>query len=188
MLKAKAKANALLGMFLGGVGKFLIFSLGALILIGLARFAIGKWAKAYMPKSDGSKMTIFGVEIPGWDKMKAIGLGIYNFFTVGVKNQYMRLKHFIGRIKESMFGKKGAFRDATETKNTLRKIGIAYLIGATKKVSGKIFGAVAAVLSFFFPAAGPVLSIITKWFPLIYSFVTTQIMLMWSNHKADVER
>lgn len=44
MLKAKAKANALLGMFFGGIGKFMVFALGALILIGLTRFALNKWS------------------------------------------------------------------------------------------------------------------------------------------------
>ena len=175
-------------MILDGIGKFALFTVGALLLIGLVRFAVSKWAETYMPKPDGSKMTIFGVEIPGWDKMKAIGLGIYNFFAVGVKNQYTRLKHFIGRIKESMFGKNGAFRDATETKNTLRKIAIAFLIGVSKKAAGKVFGAIATVIGFFFPLAVPVLNVITKWFPMVYSFVTTQIMMMWSNHKANVER
>lgn len=179
-------------MILNGIGKFALFTVGALLLIGLVRFAVSKWAETYMPKPDGSKMTIFGVEIPGWDKMKAIGLGIYNFFTIGVKNQYTRLKHFIGRIKESMFGKKGAFRDATETKNTLRKIGIAYLIGVSKKLGG---GAVALllkgigwVLNIFLPGSGVILNFIAKFGPLIYSFVTTQIMMLWSNHKANVER
>ena len=179
-------------MMLGGIGKFALFALGALLLIGLVRFAVSKWAEAYMPKPDGSKMTIFGVEIPGWDKMKAVGLGIYNFFTIGVKNQYTRLKHFIGRIKESMFGKKGAFRDATETKNTLRKIGIAYLIGATKKLGGSgvklLLRGIGAVLNIFLPGSGLILNFIANFGPLIYSFVTTQILLMWSNHKANVER
>lgn len=44
LMKAKAKTNALLGMFFGGIGKFMVFALGALILIGLTRYALNKWS------------------------------------------------------------------------------------------------------------------------------------------------
>lgn len=34
---------------------------GGLIIITLIRIAAKKWAEAYMPPSDGSTMTIFGI-------------------------------------------------------------------------------------------------------------------------------
>jgi hypothetical protein len=191
LLKAKAKANALLGMFLGGVGKFLIFSLGALILIGLARFAIGKWAKAYMPKSDGSKMTVFGVEVPGWAGMKALGLGIYNFITVGIRNSADRLSGFYKKMKKLLFGKKGALRDGIETRNTLRKIIGALIIANTKRVGGTIFNLILKGIGYAFswiPGVYPVCMFLSKFGPMLYAFITTQLMMLWSNKRADAER
>ena len=191
MLKIKAKANALFGMFLGGVGKFLIFTLGALILIGLARIAIGKWAAAYMPKSDGSKMTVFGVEIPGWSGMKALGIGIYNFITVGIRNWIDRLQLFYKNMKKRLVGKKGAFKDGIETRNTLRKIIGALIIANTKRAGGAIFSLILRGLGYAFcwiPGVQPVCTFLAKFGPALYAFISTQVMMMLSNKKAEAER
>ena len=139
------KGKGLLGMLLGGVGMVIFTVIGGLILITLARMAFKKWSATYMPKNDGSTMSIFGIPIPGWSTMKALGLGIWNFITVGLPNYWDRLCNFIGNIKKQLFGKKGIFRDGTETRNTLRKIGLAILIGFAKN---KLGGPLVKILSF----------------------------------------
>ena len=141
----KKKTGGLLGMLLGGVGKTIFTIIGGLILITLARMAIKKWSDTYMPTNDGSTMSIFGIPIPGWSTMKALGLGIWNFITVGLPNYWDRLRHFIGNIKKQLFGKKGIFRDGIETRNTLRKVLWAIGIGFAKQ---KLIGPIAKILSF----------------------------------------
>ena len=141
----KKKKGGLLGMLLGGVGKVIFTIIGGLILITLARMAIKKWSDTYMPKNDGSTMSIFGIPIPGWSTMKALGLGIWNFITVGLPNYWDRLRRFVGNIKKQLFGKKGIFRDGIETRNTLRKILWAIGIGFAKQ---KLSGPIAKILSF----------------------------------------
>ena len=129
----KKKKGGLLGMLLGGgIGRVIFTIVGGLILITLARMAIKKWSDTYMPKNDGSTMSIFGIPIPGWSTMKALGLGIWNFITVGLPNYWDRLRHFIGNVKKQLFGKKGIFRDGIETRNTLRKVLWAIGIGFVK--------------------------------------------------------
>ena len=189
LMKAKAKANALLGMFFGGIGRFLVFSLGALILIGLTRYALNKWSEAYMPKNDGGTgMTILGVPIPGWGTLKSIGLGIYNFVTVGLRNFMDRLSGFFKGIKKKLFGKKGAIRDGIETRNTMRKLFGAWLIGVAKKSVGGVIAKIISWALSLIPGVGPIISFICKLIPAIITFITTQVMLHWSNKKADAER
>lgn len=65
-LKNKNKGSLLSRLMNGGITGLMFTIIGGLILIALARIAFRKWADAYMPKPDKSKMTIFGVEIPGW--------------------------------------------------------------------------------------------------------------------------
>lgn len=111
-LKKKRKSNGFLGMVLGGFQKLVFITLGGLVLITLARVALKKWTDAYMPKPDGSQLTIFGIPIPGWSTIKAIGIGIWNWITVGLPNWWDRLKLFVGKIKNALFGRNGAFRNA----------------------------------------------------------------------------
>jgi hypothetical protein len=66
-LKDKKRGSLLSRLLNGGITGLLFTIIGGLILITLARIALRKWCDAYMPKPDGSKMTIFGIEIPGWD-------------------------------------------------------------------------------------------------------------------------
>lgn len=149
-LKAKGKGKGLLGLMLGGVASFAFVAIGALILITLARMALKKWADTYMPKSDGSKFRIFGIEIPGLGEIKALGIGIWNFVTIGLPNYYNRLKRFFGGVYKSLFGKKGILRDMAAIKNTLRRIIAAWIIGQTKKVGGAILSVVLQVIGWCF--------------------------------------
>lgn len=66
-LKKKKSGNLLTRLMNGGITGFLFTIIGGLILITLARIALKKWKEAYMPPTDGSTMTIFGFQIPGWD-------------------------------------------------------------------------------------------------------------------------
>jgi len=128
----KKKGNNLSTMLLNlgsGALNIVFVAVGGLILIGLMRLAFAKWKKAYMPKSDGSTMTIFGVQIPGWAEMKALFIGIRNFIVVGLPNMWDRLNSLIGKATKSLFGPKGAFRDMEQTKASLIKIGAAWIIG-----------------------------------------------------------
>jgi hypothetical protein len=91
----------------------LIFTVvGALILITLTRMAFRKWRKTYMPEPDGSKLTIFGIPIPGWDMIKAFAIGVRNFFMVGLPNMFDTLKMYFGKIHRKLFGRKGILRNA----------------------------------------------------------------------------
>ena len=175
-------------MIFGGLGKLLVIALGAVILIALARVAWRKWKKAYMPKPDGSKMTIFGISIPNWDGIKAFAIGLKNFFTVGLPNWYDRLKLFFQGIHNTLFGKKGAFKNMAQTKNTLRKIVGALIIGWAKKTfGGLLVKALIWVLNIAFPGAGSIVNFIVELIPAIITFISTQLMIMWSNKKAAEE-
>lgn len=67
-LKKPKKSSLLMKMFNPAVFLNLIWiAVGGLIIIALLRIAWRKWKAAYMPKPDGEKMSIFGIEIPGWD-------------------------------------------------------------------------------------------------------------------------
>lgn len=103
-----------------------------------------------MPKPDGSKLTIFGISIPGWDTIKALGTGIKNFITVGLPNHFNRLQKFFGKMKKSLFGKGGILEDMAATKNALRRIIAAWIIGQTKKVGGAIFSVVMQIIGWCF--------------------------------------
>lgn len=187
----KPKGPSLIGLLMGGIAPIAFTIIGGLILITLARLALKKWSDTYMPKPDGSTMSILGIPIPGWDTMKSIGLGIWNFVTVGLPNQFNRLKHFIGNVKKQLFGKKGAFRDSIETKNTLRKIIGALIVANTKKAGGAMASIILKVLGLCFcwiPGVQPVCNFLAEFGPALYTFISTQIMLLWSNNKAKAER
>ena len=183
----RPKGLGLLSLLMGGIAPIAFTIIGGLILITLARLALKKWSDTYMPKTDGSTMSIFGIPIPGWDTMKSIGLGIWNFVTVGLPNQFDKLKHFIGNVKQQLFGKKGALRDSIETKNTFRKIIGALIIANTKKYGGWLLKILGFALSFI-PGCGPIARFIIEFAPVLYTFISTQVMLLWSNNKASAER
>lgn len=186
-----SKKRSLFSMIFGGlfrgIGGLLVPVLGGLILISLARIGLRKWKKTYMPKSDGSTATIFGIKIPNWGGIKAIGMGLWNFFNVGLVNMWDRLKLFFGNIHNSLFGKKGAFKDMIETKNSLRKIFWAFVIGLAKKAWGWIVDAICLVLDIFLPGSGRLGKFLLKLIPAVFTFISTQIMLAWSNKKAAAE-
>ena len=175
-------------MIFGGIRSLLVIALGAVILIALARVAWRKWKKAYMPKPDGSKMTIFGISIPNWDGIKAFAIGVKNFFTVGLANWYDRLKLFFHNIHDTLFGKKGAFKNMDQTKNTLRKVGMSLIIGwANQKFGGWLVKALVWVLNIAFPGAGSIVYFISELIRMLIVFITTQVMLIWNNKKAAEE-
>ena len=185
--QARKPKGGLFGMLFGGIGGIIFTIIGGLLLITIARLALAKWKQTYMPQTDGSQMSIFEIPIPGWDSMKAIGLGIWNFITVGLPNYWDRLSNFIGNVKKQLFGKKGMFRDAIETRNTLRKIIGALIIANTKKVGGILIKILGFALSFI-PGVGPFAKFLIEFAPVVYTFISTQIMLLWSNGKANAER
>lgn len=183
----KPKGTGLFGMLFGGIGNILVTVLGALILISLARIGLRKWRETYMPRTDpnAEQTTIFGIPIPNWEQMKAIGIGIWNFFNVGLVNWYDRIKLFFGNIHKSLFGKKGAFKNMIQTRNTLRKILGALIMGIVKKIAGFLVSIVLSVLNFIAPGAPAIVEFLIKLIPAVITFIGTQIMLAWSNSKAD---
>ena len=185
----KQGGKSLFGMLFGGIGGILVTTLGALILISLARIGLAKWKEAYMPRTDpnAEQTKIFGITIPNWEQIKAIGVGIWNFFNVGLVNWYDRLKLFFGNIHKSLFGKKGAFKNMIQTRNTLRKIVGAFIMGLVKKVSGWLVSIILTVLSIIAPGASAVVIFLIKLIPAVITFIGTQIMLAWSNKKANAE-
>ena len=180
------KGKGLLSMLVGGVSSLLLTMLGGLILITLARIALRKWKSKYMPPSDKSTMTIFGVKIPGWDEIKSLGLRIFNFIKVGLPNLWDRMKHFFGDLKKKMFGKKGIFRNAAQTKSTLFRILGAIFISQTKRVGVMILKILFKVLSFI-PFVGPIFGFLADFAPAVYTFITTQLMLIWQKKQAEGE-
>lgn len=157
----KKGKGSFLSKLLFGAWKMAFIVVGGILLITLARMAFRAWSNKFMPKSDGSKFKIFGLEIPGLGEIKAFGLGIWNTITVGLPNLWDRVKLFFGKIHKQLFGKKGMFRDAIETRNTLRKIAGAFIIGIAKKVAAsgpmgwlwKLLGFLLGLI----PGAGPFL-------------------------------
>ena len=191
-IKRKSKTKGLLGMLFGGFTSILFTIIGGLILITLARLAMKKWKDTYMPKSEGSGMSIFGIPIPGWDTMKSIAIGIRNFIMVGIPNMFDRLSHFFGDLKQRLFGKKGIFKDGETTKfNLLRIIG-AVITGHVKKAGGAVLGVLlkvfGTVLNIFLPGAGSALIFLAKFGPYLFTFITNQIMALWMGKKASAEK
>lgn len=159
--KLKKGKGSFLSSMIFGAWKTIFVVAGGLLLITLVRMTFSTWSKNFMPKSDGSKFRIFGLEIPGLGEIKALGMGIYNTIMVGIPNLWNRTRKFFGKIYKQLFGKKGMFRDAIETRNTLRKIAGAFMIGIAKKVMasgpmGWIWKRLGFLLGLI-PGAGPFL-------------------------------
>ena len=180
----KSPPGGVFGMLFGGLKSFLFTAIGGLILITLARMAISKWASTYMPPKDGSQMSIFGIQIPGWDTIKAIGIGIWNFVTIGLPNYWDRLKNFMGNTKRQLFGRKGIFKNAATTKYNLIKILGAIVIANAKKAVGGILKLIGWAL-FWIPGAKPLCDFLAVIVPTILTFITTQLLVIWGNAKAD---
>lgn len=171
---------------LGGLTSFMFFIIGGLIIISLIRIALRKWVNAYMPPTDGSTMTIFGFQIPGWDTIKSFAMGIWNWVTVGFPIMWEKLKMFFGGIHRFLFGKKGVLRNGAQAMSTLKRIVHAYIIGVAKKGYGWFFKILGFALSFI-PGWGPALQFICKLLPAIVTFIWTQIMLAWHKKGAAEE-
>lgn len=171
---------------LGGLSSFMFFIIGGLIIISLIRIALRNWVNTYMPPTDGSTMTIFGFQIPGWDTIKAFGLAIWNWVTVGFPIMWEKLKMFFGNIYRFLFGKKGVLRNGAQAMSTLKRIVHAYIIGVAKKGYGWFFKILGWALSFI-PGWGTALSFICKLLPAIITFIWTQIMLAWHKKGAAEE-
>ena len=185
--KARSGGGGFLSILLNPVKAIATIALGALILIALFRIGWKKWKSAYMPQSDGSKMTILGFEIPNWAGIKAFAVGIKNFFKSGIGNWIDRLKLFFRGIWNKLFGKKGIFKDWASVKHTIRRIVLAYGIGVMKKVASLIVSAVCTVVNFIAPGAGTVALFIIKLIPAIVTMIATEVMLLWSKHKKNQE-
>ena len=191
----KNKKGSILGMIFNPLGwmKIAFIAIGGIILITLTRMALKKFKDTYMPPSDGKTVKIFGIPIPGISEIKSLCIGIYNFARVGIPNIYGKLKVWISGVKKSLFGKGGMFSSMAQVKNTLRKIALAWVIGQTKDVLGKLLGPIGMVLKFalkftkLVPGWGIAISIAVEVIPLLFSFIAAQIMLQWSNKKAAME-
>lgn len=62
----KPKPGGIWGIVLSPLKFIPVFTIvGGLILIALLRVALKKWVAAYLPPSDGKKLVILGVAIPG---------------------------------------------------------------------------------------------------------------------------
>ena len=189
--KQAASKGGILQMFFGGIGSKIITVLGAIVLITLARMAMSKWAQTYMPQSDGSTMTILGFQIPGWSMIKSFGLGIWNWVTVGLPNWWNRIKVFASKIKRMLFGKKGMFKNMSTTWHTLRRLVGAFIIGQTKQVGGKIVSVILKIIGWalcWIPGVKPVCDFLAEFGPALFTFISTQIMLIWSKGKATAEQ
>ena len=186
-LKKSGGSSNIFSMILSGIGSIFFFALGAIILITLVRMALNKWCNTYMPKTDGSTMTIFGFQIPGWAEIKAFVLGIKNFILIGLPNWWDRLKCFFGNVKRALFGKKGVFRNGARAKEAIEKIIHALIISVVKKVYGVFFNILGTILSVCCGPWGPLVKLICELIPALITFIWTQIMLLWKGHQASEE-
>ena len=181
--KLKNKKGGFLSKLIMGGAAVGWIVVGGLILVTLFRLAFKKWKKTYMPETnDKGGFSILGFKIPGFAQMKSIGLGLYNFFTIGLVNHWTRLSKFFKKWKDKLFGKQGAFGGMRQTMHTLRRIGLAWAIGQGKKVVGGLAKALSFLVSFI-PGWGPALAFLIKFIPAICTFFATQIMLIWSKKK-----
>lgn len=193
--KRKNKKSGILGLIFNPLiwMNIAFIAIGGVILVTLTRMALKKFKDTYMPPSDGKTVKIFGIPIPGISEIKSLCIGIYNFATVGIPNIYGKIKVWISGVKKSLFGKGGMFSSMTQVKNTLRKIALAWVIGQTKNVFGKGLGVIGQILKFalkftkLVPGWGIAISIAVEVLPLLFSFITAQIMLQWSNKKAAMQ-
>lgn len=187
-LKKRRSSPGLLGLMMGGIAPLAFAIIGGVILITLARMALKKWTATYMPKNDGSTMSIFGIPIPGWSTLKMLGLAIWNFIAVGLPNQWDRLKFFFGDMRKKLFGKKGIFKDAITAKYNLIRIFSAIIIGHTKKAVGGFVALIGHVVNWFCPGAGSVIILISKFVPMIFTWIANWVMSIWTGKKASAEK
>lgn len=110
-LKSKARRNLVQKFIFGGGPMGILFTVvGGLLLIGMIRTMWKNWKEQYMPETDPTTYTFFGIPIPGFETIKAFGIGIYNYVTVGLPMHFRKLKTFLGNVYEEFFGKKGCIR------------------------------------------------------------------------------
>ena len=98
-LKSKARRNLVQKFIFGGGPMGILFTVvGGLLLIGMIRTMWKSWKEQYMPETDPNTYTFFGIPIPGFGTMKAFGIGIYNYVTVGLPSHFRKLKSFLGNV------------------------------------------------------------------------------------------
>ena len=186
-LKKKASSHFLSKLiFGGGPMGFLMIVVGGLILITLARAAWRKWKKENMPDPQQTEdgPTILGFRIPGVKFLKDLGIGIFNFVTVTLPIYMKKIGGFLKGVYNDLFGKKGCLRNSDMVVLTLKKIGLAWIIAHTKKVGGWIVALLGKLISLI-PGFGPIASFLIEFAPMVYTFITTQIMLYWSSKKEE---
>ena len=159
-------------------------AVGGVILVGLGRALWRNWKRKYMPdgKGDGKTFRILGIPIPGFNELKAFGMGIYNFVAVGLPLHFQKVKGSVSRMYNALFGKKGCIRNADMLMLTMKKLGAALLIGLTKKAGGTLVKFLLKAASFI-PYVGPVFAFLAKFGPDLYSFIATQLMLAWGRNR-----
>ena len=185
-IKRTKRSRGLMSTFIfGGPLAGIAFTIvGGLILITLARIAWRKWKKTYMPETDGKKDKVFGFTIPGVGAIKAFAIGIYNFVKFGIPIYIEKLSRFFKGVYEDLFGKSGCLRNVEMIKITAKKLIGAWIIGHTKKVGGALMKIIGKLIAFI-PGFGPFAQFIIEFAPEIYTFITTQLMLMWQNKNAE---
>ena len=185
-LKNKNKRNLVMRFIFGGGPAGILFAVaGGLILIGLCRAAISAWKEKFMPPTESQTDTIFGISIPGMATVKALGIGIYNFVIHGIPEYYHKFVSWFSGIYKELFGKKGCIRNTDMLVLTLKKIGLAWIIGQTRQQGG---GMIIKLLKFavkLIPGFGPVAEFLMEFGPALYTFISTQLMLLWAKGKED---
>ena len=150
------------------------------------RMAMRWWADTYLPDSDGED-SVMGMKIPGFAMMKQMGLGLWNFFTIGLPELWNRLTLWSSELNDKLFGEEGMFSSLEDTKITIKKIIFAIIKGKTKKLAkggfailNKVVGWIAKPLNIWIPGAGAVLVVIVKILEELYkiagSFIFNKIM------------
>lgn len=109
---------------------------------------------------------------------------------MGLANHWDRLKLFFGNLHKSLFGKKGIVRDGSSTMDLIRRVIAAWIVGHTKKVGGAVFRAIMKIFGVAFcwiPGVAPVCTFLARFGPALYTFITNQVVSMWSKQKAQGE-
>lgn len=178
-IKKSRKGKGLMQMLMNlgfGFLNMVWIAIGGLILITLVRMALSKWKKTYMPPSDGSTLTIFGVKIPGWAGIKSLMVGVRNFLLVGIPNMWTKLKAFTSNAFSSLFGPKGIIRDLGRARAAIIRIAVAWITGQTKKAGGKVVKWILKIIGWAFawvPGVYSVCNFLAEFGTHLYAYIMT---------------
>ena len=179
-------------MLFGGLLYGLVFvAVGALLLITAARMLWQHLIDKYYPDDetyDGETLTVFGIPIPYWDKIKSAGVFVWNIITIAIPNAWDTLMMYFHSMWNSLFGRRGYWKDWTEVRHTWRRLKDAWLVGQYKKIGGWAWNLIVPLLGMI-PGVGTIAMIVLHLLPDIAVFIYNKINGAYNDklHEIDLE-